>query len=67
MFIVSLPVVFVNAPASSDQSDFNVVDYAGACLFILALSIETVADIQKHRFHDRHENRGKWCNVGKAK
>jgi len=79
VFTVSLPVIFINAPASAtylnptlcsvnvtDNCDnsFTVMDIVGAVFFALGLIIETVADFQKFFFKDNPENRGKWCSVG---
>ena len=80
MFSVSLPVIFINAPASAThlnptlcsvnvtpdcQDSFTVIDIIGAVFFVIGLLIETVADFQKFFFKDNPENRGKWCYVGK--
>ena len=65
VFTVSLPVIFVNAPASENQEDlFTIMDIIGLVIFILALLLETIADVQKYRFKAKAENKGKWCDVG---
>lgn len=66
MFTVSLPVIFVNAPVSYQQSSFgNVQDIIGTIVFWFGLLVETIADIEKYRFRANPDNKGKWCDVGK--
>lgn len=81
MFTVSLPVIFINAPASASHlnlpdivnvtgdrgNSFTVLDIIGGTFFVIGLLIETIADFQKFFFKDNPENRGKWCNVGKLR
>ncbi|KAK6186944.1 hypothetical protein SNE40_006200 [Patella caerulea] len=65
VFTVSLPVIFVNAPASAlRNTDFTPQDGVGIALFIIGLLSETVADIQKFNFRNNPDNKGKWCAVG---
>lgn len=65
MFVVSLPVIFVNAPASSNRFDYvTPQDIVGFILFGLGLLVETFADIQKFNFRNNPDNRGKWCDKG---
>ena len=67
MFTVSLPVIFVNAPASSGQQDMvTPMDIVGIIVFWFGLILETVADIQKYRFRANPDNKGKWCDAGKS-
>ncbi|XP_050397958.1 uncharacterized protein LOC126815898 [Patella vulgata] len=65
VFTVSLPVIFVNAPASAlRNTNFTPQDGVGIALFIIGLLSETVADIQKFNFRNNPDNKGKWCAVG---
>ena len=67
MFTVSLPVIFINAPRSSDRYDYiTPQDIVGIVLFVLGLIIETVADLQKFNFRNNPANKGKWCDTGKT-
>ncbi|BET00079.1 Protein of unknown function (DUF1295) [Nesidiocoris tenuis] len=68
VFIVSLPVMFVNAPNNSIANGApkfgNARDIAGICLFVVGLLVETVADLQKNSYRNNPDNRGHWCDVG---
>ncbi|KAL8564607.1 hypothetical protein ACOMHN_032163 [Nucella lapillus] len=65
VFTVSLPVIFVNAPASADLAEsFSPQDGVGIALFVGGLLSETVADLQKFSFRNNPANKGKWCNRG---
>jgi steroid 5-alpha reductase family enzyme len=66
VFTVSLPVIFVNSPASADRAtDFTPQDGVGIALFVIGLLSETFADFQKFGFRNNPANKGKWCNTGK--
>jgi steroid 5-alpha reductase family enzyme len=68
VFTVSLPFIFINAPASLEQQPMMTpMDYVGIILFLFGLITETVADIEKYRFKANPDNKGKWCDVGKTK
>jgi len=64
VFTVSLPVIFVNAPASSKYSQYTPFDIVGLVLFSLGLLCEAVSDQQKFNFRNEPANRGRWCAVG---
>ncbi|KAK7462535.1 hypothetical protein BaRGS_00038420 [Batillaria attramentaria] len=65
VFTVSLPVIFINAPASADQYDYiTPQDVVGIVLFVIGLLAETVADFQKFAFRNNPANKGKWCDTG---
>jgi steroid 5-alpha reductase family enzyme len=66
VFIVSLPVIFVNSTRLVAMSNAfpSGWDISGGILFVLGLVIETVADFQKFFFKEDPANRGKWCDVG---
>lgn len=65
VFTVSLPVIFINAPASADRAtEFTPLDGVGVVLFALGLLAETVADFQKFGFRNSSANMGKWCDSG---
>lgn len=64
VFTVSLPVMFVNAPASSLFTNWTVMDIIGFIFFGVGLICETFADQQKFNFRNNPDNRGQWCAVG---
>ena len=65
MFTVSLPVIFINAPASAERTDyFTAQDVVGIVLFVMGLLTETIADQQKFSFRNNPANKGKWCATG---
>ena len=65
VFTVSLPVIFINAEASSViQPWWTAMDIVGLVLFCIGLSIEAVSDQQKFMFRNNPDNKGKWCNSG---
>ncbi|XP_076470530.1 uncharacterized protein LOC143300620 [Babylonia areolata] len=65
VFTVSLPVIFINAPASADlATSFTPQDGVGIVLFTLGLLSEAIADIQKFSFRNDPSNKGKWCDKG---
>ncbi|XP_074646496.1 uncharacterized protein LOC141902590 [Tubulanus polymorphus] len=65
LFIVSLPVIFINAPRSAavhpNLSSFDVI---GICLYVAGVLIEIFADMQKFNFKDNPANSGIWCDYG---
>jgi len=63
VFTVSLPVIFVNAPAS-DNIDYTPMDIIGFSVFGMGLICETISDQQKFNFRNDPDNKGKWCAVG---
>lgn len=65
VFTVSLPVIFINAPASAERTDyFTAQDVVGIVLFVMGLLTETIADQQKFSFRNNPANKGKWCATG---
>lgn len=67
MFVVSLPVIFVNAPTTPDKpnsEEVGVLDVFGTLTFIVGFVLEVVADAQRFVFRDNPSNSKKWCNVG---
>ena len=67
MFVVSLPVIFVNAPTTPDKpnsEEVGVLDVFGTLTFIVGFVLEVVADAQRFVFRDNPSNNKKWCNVG---
>jgi len=62
VWIVSLPVIFVNAAEHDAPLDGR--DYAGWALWILGFLIETWADYSKKYFDSKPENRGKFVRGG---
>lgn len=68
VFTVSLPVIFVNAPASATKlnpdDNWTPQDIVGGIFFIVGLLCEAFADIQKFNFRNNPINKGKWCDTG---
>mmetsp|Transcript_8042 Transcript_8042/g.11654 ORF Transcript_8042/g.11654 Transcript_8042/m.11654 type:complete len:317 (+) Transcript_8042:145-1095(+) len=61
VFVISLPVVFVNS--SSYNTDFSAFDYVTIVGFGLGVLIEAIADIQKARWV-KAGRQGGFCQVG---
>ncbi|XP_067652616.1 uncharacterized protein [Haliotis asinina] len=65
VFTVSLPVIFINAPASAVKSIYlTPQDIVGIVFFAIGLLSETFADFQKFGFRNDPINKGKWCDKG---
>ena len=65
VYTVSLPAIFINAPASADRANyFTPQDGVGIAMFVIGLLSETVADFQKFAFRNNPANKGKWCDAG---
>ena len=67
MFVVSLPVIFVNAPTTPDKphsEEFTVLDVVGTVTFIVGFALEVTADVQRFLFRDNPNNENKWCMSG---
>ena len=67
MFVVSLPVIFVNAPTTPDKphsEEFTVLDVVGTVTFIVGFVLEVTADVQRFLFRDNPSNENKWCMSG---
>lgn len=67
VFVVSLPVIFVNAPTTPDKphsEEFSVLDVVGTVTFIIGFVLEIIADVQRFVFRDNPGNDNKWCMSG---
>jgi len=64
VFIVSLPVIFVNSGRLSKEYFPTGFDIVGGILWLVGFVIETFADFQKFFFKENPDNRNKWCNIG---
>ena len=67
VWTVSLPVTVLNSPnvLKFSQPDFNTgCDVAGVILWSIGFIIESISDVQKYRFRNNPDNKGKVCDVG---
>jgi steroid 5-alpha reductase family enzyme len=63
VWVVSLPVVYVNADGNGGPP-WGASDSAGVALFIFGFLLQVVADAQKDAFRADPANNSKWCAVG---
>ena len=69
MFVVSLPVIFINAPTTATKSTvelWSTNDVTGVTLYCLGMLVETSADLQKFNWKDNPDNNGRWCEFGES-
>lgn len=66
VFTVSLSVIFVNSPRNAKPNPpvITNLDGAGLILFVIGFLCETIADIQKFRFKENPNTKGRWCDTG---
>ena len=64
VYIVSLPIIFVNGLVEVPLCPFDARSYSGMVLAICGLIIETAADHTKFMFKQNPCNIGKWCDQG---
>lgn len=60
-WVVMLPVLLA---LSKSEVNLTSVSIAGIVLWVFALTIETIADLQKFRFTQNPKNKGKWIAEG---
>lgn len=61
VWILTVPIVFA---MTSDIQNFNYFAVFGLIIYAIGLSIETLADFQKQKFHNDLANKGKWISDG---
>lgn len=59
-WVLLLPLLFV----AQSGSGFTWLTYIGAIIWLVGLSIETIADLQKYRFSQSPSNNRKWITDG---
>merc|ERR1712051_452398 len=52
VMVVSLPVIFINAPTPTPHLNYTPMDIIGTILFSTGLLIETISDFQKFNFRN---------------
>lgn len=61
VWVVMIPwTLFFN----TNYADITMVSLVGLAIFLVGLTIEAIADIQKYRFINNPENKGKWIDTG---
>ena len=70
VLVVSLPVVFVNAPSTAGHPAVALwsrwTDEAGVAVWAVGMLAEVAADTQKFNWKDNPDNRGRWCQFGET-
>ena len=61
MLVVSLPIIVVNTDTAGSR---NFLDFFGLILWSFGFVMETLADIEKNKFFEHPQNRGKVLNTG---
>eukprot|EP00271_Cylindrocystis_brebissonii_P016203 TRINITY_DN394_c1_g1_i1.p1 TRINITY_DN394_c1_g1~~TRINITY_DN394_c1_g1_i1.p1 ORF type:complete len:297 (-),score=51.55 TRINITY_DN394_c1_g1_i1:681-1571(-) len=64
VWIVSLPVTFVNAKTLTNAPAIGAADVIGWTMWAVGLAVEATADQQKLAFKGSPASRGHWCDVG---
>lgn len=59
-FIIAIPIL----PAIASEHPLNLLDLAGAIIFLIGLAIESIADLQMSKFKARKESKGKVLSAG---
>ncbi len=62
VWIVMLPSIIVLG--SKENPPMNAITILGLFIYLIGLSVETIADWQKFNFKKKKENRDKWINSG---
>jgi len=61
VWVVMIPgTLFFNA----NHTDITIVSFIGLAIFLVGLTVEAIADMQKYRFINNPENKGKWIDTG---
>lgn len=67
-FLQGLTVWVVMIPGTlffnTNYADITIVSLIGLAIFLVGLTIEAIADMQKYRFINTPENKGKWIDTG---
>ncbi|XP_071035537.1 uncharacterized protein [Parasteatoda tepidariorum] len=67
VFIVSLPVIFINSPKKQKEMNptpMTNLDIAGTVMFAVGFLCESISDIQKFKFKENPTTKGRWCDAG---
>jgi steroid 5-alpha reductase family enzyme len=64
VWIIMIPTIFF-LESYTELGDKNVLPMIiGIIFWFVGISIETISDMQKYKFKNDPENRGKWVNIG---
>lgn len=58
--IISPAIIFITSKISS----FSILNFVGLTIWLIGFIIEAISDIQKYKFINNPENKGKWVSTG---